>query len=40
LQLVGLIALVRFGVNRLTRSSDRQLVLDDWKRRWEAFRGS
>jgi hypothetical protein len=40
LQLVGLIALVRFSVNRLTRSTDRQLVLDDWKRRWEAFRGS
>jgi hypothetical protein len=40
LQLVGLIALVRFSVNRLTRSTDRQLVLDDWKRRWDAFRGS
>jgi hypothetical protein len=40
LQLVGLIVLVRFSLRRLTRSSDRQLVLDDWKRRWDAFRGS
>lgn len=40
LQLVGLIALLRFSVNRLTRSGDRQKVWDDWKRRWDAFRGS
>ena len=40
LQLVGLIALLRFSVTRLTRSSDRQVILEDWKRRWDAFRGS
>ena len=40
LQLVGLIAVLRFSVLRLTRSSDRRAVLDDWKRRWDAFRGA
>jgi hypothetical protein len=40
LQLVGLIAFLRFGVTRLTRSSDRNVILDDWKRRWDAFRGA
>ena len=40
LQLVGLIALSRFSLNRLTRSSDRQVILDDWNRRWDAFRGA
>lgn len=39
LQLVGLIVLVRFCLLRLTRSSDRAVILEDWKRRWEAFRG-
>lgn len=40
LQLVGLIALLNFSVTRLTRSSDRAVILEDWKRRWDAFRGS
>jgi hypothetical protein len=40
LQLVGLIAVLRFSVNRLTRRSDRTVILEDWKRRWDAFRGS
>jgi predicted lipid-binding transport protein (Tim44 family) len=40
LQLLGLITLVRFSITRLTRSSDRQVVFDSWKRRWDAFRGS
>ncbi|MFN9644702.1 MAG: CAAD domain-containing protein, partial [Cyanobacteriota bacterium] len=40
LQLVGLIVLVRFSVNRLTRRSDRQVLLENWKQRWDAFRGS
>ena len=40
LQLVGLIAALRFSLLRLTRSGDRQAVLDDWKRRWDAFRGA
>ena len=39
-QLVGLIALLNFSLNRLTRSSDRRVILEDWKRRWDAFRGS
>jgi hypothetical protein len=40
LQLVGLIALTNFSVTRLTRSSERKVILEDWKRRWDAFRGS
>lgn len=40
LQLVGLIALINFSLNRLTRKSDREVILADWKRRWDAFRGS
>lgn len=40
LQLVGLIALLRFSLTRLTRSSDRKVILNDWKRRWDAFSGS
>ena len=40
LQLVGLIAVLRFSVNRLTRRSDRTVILEDWQRRWDAFRGS
>ena len=40
LQLAGLIALLNFSVTRLTRSSDRTVFLEDWKRRWDAFRGS
>jgi hypothetical protein len=40
LQLVGLLALLRFSLTRLTRRSDRQVILDDWKRRWDAFSGS
>lgn len=40
LQLVGLIVLLRFSVTRLTRSSDRQVIREDWKRRWDDFRGS
>ena len=40
LQLAGLIAFLNFSVTRLTRSSDRKVILEDWKRRWDAFRGS
>jgi hypothetical protein len=40
LQLGGLIWLLNFSVTRLTRSSDRKEILEDWKRRWDAFRGS
>ena len=40
LQLVGLFALINFSLTRLTRKSDREVILADWKRRWDAFRGS
>ncbi len=40
LQLVGLFALLSFSVTRLTRSDDRKVILTDWKRRWDGFRGS
>jgi hypothetical protein len=40
LQLVGLIAFLNFSLTRLTRSSDRRVILENWKRRWDAFRGS
>lgn len=39
LQLVGLIVVVRFGLTRLVRSSDRQQILAVWKERWNDFRG-
>jgi len=39
LQLAGLIALVRFALTRLVRTEDRQAVLNDWKARWQRFRG-
>jgi hypothetical protein len=40
LQLAGLIAVLRFGLTRLVRTEDRQAVLNDWKERWQRFRGS
>jgi hypothetical protein len=40
LQLGGLIWLFNFSLTRLTRSSERKEILEDWKRRWDAFRGS
>jgi len=40
LELVGLIWLVRFGVPRLLRRSDRQQLFDALARRWQRFRGS
>ena len=40
LELVGVIAVVRFGITRLVRSSDRQQVLNNLKSRWKAFRGN
>jgi len=39
LQLAGLIALVRFALTKLVRSEERQAVLNDWKARWQRFRG-
>ncbi len=39
LELAGLIWLLRFGVPRLVRRSDRQAVVDGLRSRWQAFRG-
>jgi len=39
LQLVGVIALVRFALTRLVRSSDRERILGSWRQRWDDFRG-
>ncbi|MFM9046067.1 MAG: CAAD domain-containing protein, partial [Cyanobium sp.] len=40
LQLLGLIWLFNFSVTRLTRTTDRKEILEAWKRRWDAFRGT
>jgi hypothetical protein len=40
LELAGLVALVRFGLSNLVRSSDRQKVIANVKGRWAAFRGN
>lgn len=39
LELVGLIAALRFTATRLVRKSDRDQVFTDWSRRWNDFRG-
>jgi len=39
LQLIGLLVLARFGLSRLLRTEDRDQVLNDWRQRWQAFRG-
>ncbi|MFM9101523.1 MAG: CAAD domain-containing protein, partial [Cyanobium sp.] len=39
LQLVGLIALIRVGLTRLVRSSDRERILGSWRQRWVDFQG-
>ncbi|MFM8935359.1 MAG: CAAD domain-containing protein [Vulcanococcus sp.] len=39
LELVGVIAVTRFGLRRLVRSEERQAVLRDLQKRWRAFRG-
>jgi hypothetical protein len=39
LELVGLIAALRFTATRLVRKSDRDQVFADWSRRWNDFRG-
>lgn len=40
LELVGLIALVRFCLLRLVRRSEREKVLGNLQKRWDAFRGT
>jgi hypothetical protein len=40
LELVGVITVVRFGLTRLVRSSDRQQVIANLQSRWKAFRGN
>lgn len=39
LELVGVIWILRFGVPRLVRSSDRQALVDGLRSRWQAFLG-
>ncbi|WP_323357146.1 CAAD domain-containing protein [Cyanobium gracile] len=39
LELVGLIAAVRFTLTKMVRKSDREQVFADWSRRWNDFRG-
>jgi hypothetical protein len=39
LELAGLITVLQFGTTRLLRSSDREQVLAQWRRRWLDFRG-
>jgi hypothetical protein len=39
LELVGLIAAVRFTFTKMVRKSDREQVFADWSRRWNDFRG-
>jgi hypothetical protein len=39
LELTGLIYLLWFSATRLVRTSEREQVLADWKRRWQAFSG-
>ncbi|MEI7951330.1 MAG: CAAD domain-containing protein [Synechococcaceae cyanobacterium ELA182] len=39
LELIGLIALVQFGLTKMVRTSTREKVLANWKQRWLAFRG-
>jgi len=39
LELAGLIAVIRFMLTRLVRSSDRRQVLDQWTGLWRNFRG-
>lgn len=39
LELVGVIWVLRYGVPRLVRSSDRQQLVDGLRNRWQSFRG-
>ena len=39
LQLVGLLSVIRFGLTRLVRSSDRERIVTSWRDRWNDFRG-
>jgi hypothetical protein len=39
LELTGLLYLIWFGSTRLVRTSERERVLADWKRRWQDFSG-
>ena len=39
LELVGVIWVVRYGMPRLVRSSDRQQLVDGLRNRWQTFQG-
>ena len=39
LELVGLIAVIRFGLTKLVRSQERRALIEGLQQRWKAFRG-
>ena len=39
LELVGVIAVVRFGLDKLVRSQERRALIEGLQRRWQAFQG-
>ena len=39
LELVGLIAVIRFGLTKLVRSQERRSLIEGLQQRWQAFRG-
>lgn len=39
LELAGLAATIQFVLTRLVRSSERRQVIEQWRKRWQAFRG-
>ena len=39
LELVGVIAVVRFSLTRLVRSDERQQLIQGLQQRWKSFRG-
>jgi len=40
LELAGLIALGNFGLTKMVKTSEREQVVANWKRRWQTFRGN
>jgi hypothetical protein len=39
LELVGVISVVRFGLDKLVRSQERRALIEGLQQRWNAFRG-
>jgi hypothetical protein len=40
LELTGLIALGNFGLTKMIKTTEREQVVANWKRRWQTFRGN